>query len=238
MKNSISILTGVLFALTLIFSSCKNKPAEEEGKKEGAKKTETKECTIVMDMKMSMGSDVGEYDQYIHGYISLGNATSAINMKMSFEGDVWSDTTETENSSDIDTVFIGEVNEEGMELIVLLRDSMSLSGIMGSVDSMISNHSYTEGSFQDLIDGKEITITETNESFENNKKIVSTYLARLISSDFPEEMRDGEVSVNILSADIPTYRISKTTLEALPNKAVMRFEIPVVEESCLEMREN
>ena len=120
MKKSISILTGVLFTLTLIFFSCTNNPAEEESKKEETKKTEPKECTIVMDMKMSMGSDVGEYDQYIHGYISLGNATSTMNMKMLFEGEVIRNTTETENSSDIDTVFIGEVNEGGIELIWIL----------------------------------------------------------------------------------------------------------------------
>ena len=37
---------------------------------------------------MSMGSDVGEYDQYIHGYISLGNTATTTNIKVSFEGDV------------------------------------------------------------------------------------------------------------------------------------------------------
>lgn len=234
MKKSIQILTGALFTLTLIFYSCTNKPAEEEG----SKKTETKECTLVMEMKLSDGAEVAEYDQDIHGYISLGNTTSMMNMKISFEGNVLSDTTETENSSDIDTVFIGEVNEEGIELIILLRDSMSLSGIMGSIDSMRSNHSYTEGSYKDLMDGKEITITETNESFENNKKIASTYFARMGRSGFPSGMIDGEVSVNILSADIPTYRISQTTLECLPMKIDMILEIPIVEEACLEMRKN
>ncbi len=224
MKKSIQILTGALFTLTLIFYSCTNKPAEEEG----AKKTETKECTILTDMKMSIGSDVGEYDQDIHGYISLGNATSTINIKESFEGNVFTDTTVTENSSDKDTVFIGEANEEGVELF----------HIMGSVDSIIMKCSYTEGSYKDLMEGKEITITETNESFENNKKIVSTFFARMFSSDYGEEMIDGEVSVNILSADISTFRISQTTLEALPGKISMRIEIPVVEEVCLEIREN
>ena len=233
MKKSISILTGVLFTLTLIFSSCTNNPTEEE-----SKKTEIKECTIVTDLKLSMGTDVREYDQDIHGYISLGNTTTTMNMKISFEGDVWSDTTETieENSSDIDTVFVGLFNEEGIELIEILRDSMSLSGLMGSVDTIISNHSYTEGSLKDLMDGKEITITETNESFENNKKIVSTYFARMFSSSFPEEMIDGEGSVNILSADIPTYRISQTTLKCLPQKVDMIIELPVVKEACLEIK--
>jgi len=125
-----------------------------------------------------------------------------------------------------------------MELIVLFRHSMSLSGIMGSVDSMIMKCSYTEGSYKDLMEGKEITIIETNESFENTNKILSTIFARMFSSFFPSEMIDGEVSANILSADIPTYRISQTTLEGLPQKIDIIIEIPVVEESCLEMREN
>ena len=115
---------------------------------------------------------------------------------------------------------------------------MSLSGIMGSVDSMIMKCSYTEGSYKDLMEGKEITIIETNESFENTNKILSTIFARMFSSFFPSEMIDGEVSANILSADIPTYRISQTTLEGLPQKIDIIIEIPVVEESCLEMREN
>ena len=41
--------------------------------------------------------------------------------------------------------------------------------IMGSVDTNVSTFNYTDGSFNDIVEGIEVTITETNESFQNNK---------------------------------------------------------------------
>ena len=143
---------------------------------------------MVINMDISSDDEFGVYDPYINAFVGSGN--SKMTMSMSFEGNILWDTAFWDNDRDI---YVGEVNEE-IELISILRDSSTVSGIMGSVDTNKSTFTY-KGSFDDIVDGKEVTITETNESFEKNIKLVKDVFARLSLTMFDEEIIDGEVSV-------------------------------------------
>ena len=166
MKKSILILTGVFFALTLILPACKNKSTKEDTKKEEKKKKEVdskieNECKVMGEFNVKSGVE-GEYSEFVDAFVV--REKGIIDMKMTFEGNIFVDTTEAD--IEMDTIYVGEVNEESLELFRILRDSSSLSGNLGSIDTIVSTFNYTDGSFNDLFEGIEVTITETKESFK------------------------------------------------------------------------
>lgn len=237
MKKSILILTGVFFALTLILPACKNKSTKEDTKKEEKKKKEVdpkieNECKMMMEFNVKNGVE-GEYSEFVDAFVV--RSKGIIDMKMTFEGNILLDTTEAD--IEMDTIYVGEVNEESLELYSILRDSSSISGTMGSIDTIVSTFNYTDGSFNDLFEGIEVTITETKESFQNNKRIL-----RQIATNWPTlwygEESVEEVSVSILSADPQEFKITSYTLKSLSPQAVnLKIGVKVSEEFCVEMRE-
>ena len=237
MKKSILILTGIFFALTLILPACKNKSTKEDTKKEEKKKKEVdskieNECKIMVDYNMKGGTE-GEYDDYVDAFVVSEKVIG--DMKMTFEGNIFSDTTFAD--IEMDTIYVGEVNEESLELFRILRDSSSLSGNLGSVDTIVSTFNYTDGSFNDLVEGIEVTITETKESFENNKRIARALLTNWPTYWYGEESVE-EVSVSILSADPQEFKIAPYTLKSLsPQSVNLKIGVKISEEFCVEMRE-
>ena len=237
MKKSILILTGVFFALTLILPACKNKSTKEDTKKEEKKKKELdskieNECKMMIGWNVKLGVE-GEYSEFVDAFVVRSKTIS--DMKMTFEGNIFVDTTEAD--IDMDTIYVGEVNEESLELYSILRDSSSISGTMGSIDTIVSTFNYTDGSFYDLGEGIEVSITETKESFENNKRILRAIATNWPTDWFGEESVE-EVSVSILSADPQEYKITLNTLKSLSSQAInLKIGFKVSEEFCVEMRE-
>ena len=111
------------FALTLILPACKNKSTKEDTKRrEKKKEVDPKienECKMMMEFNVKNGVE-GEYSEFVD---DLVRSKGIIDMKMTFEGNILLDTTE---HIEMDTIYVGEVNEESLELYSIY-DSSSIS---------------------------------------------------------------------------------------------------------------
>ena len=193
------------------------------------------DCTIDINISQETYKSVQRYNQDAKGYIKAKYNKPSL-MKVSFEGKVLEEIAEMV-AKEADTTYL-EIDEDNVALIRVFRDSASRSGEKGSVDRIALNHKYISGSYEDFMNGKEITIKPIETSVK--KEIVTSMEIagiRKAKSIYPEQILASDPYCKVIKLESGPIYLSKKALRYTSSNSEATMQFILKEENCNGMRE-